>query len=72
MQVGKYIGTDAMMAQVKPDEVEDLKMYLRRYFLNTHGMSQEAEMQANVYVQEGAVLGYKYLTELRDGLYRFA
>lgn len=69
VQVGRYIGIDAMLAQVKAEEKEDLKKYLRRFFLNTHGASQAEEMQANVYVQEGMVLGYKHITALRDSLY---
>jgi hypothetical protein len=69
VQVGKYVGIDAMLAQVKAEEKEALKTYLRRFFLNTHGASQAVEMKANEYTQEGAELGYKYLTALRDGLY---
>lgn len=69
VQVGKYIGVDAMLAQVKVEEREDLKRYLKRFFLNTHGTSQVEEMKANIYTQEGAELGYKYLTALRNSLY---
>lgn len=69
MQVGKYVGIDAMLAQVKAEEKETLKTYLNRFFLNTHGVNQTMEMEANQYVQEGAELGYKFLTALRDSLY---
>ena len=69
MQVGKYVGIDAMLAQVKAEEKEDMKTYMRRFFLNTHGVSQTVEMEANQHVQEGAELGYKFLTALRDSLY---
>jgi len=70
IQVGKYIGIDTMIAQIKPEEKEKLKTYLRRYFLNTHGMNQEQEMKAWEYQQEGTELGYKYLIALRDSLYK--
>lgn len=69
VQVGKYVGIDAMLAQVKAEEKEALKTYLRRFFLNTHGVNQTMEMKANQYAQEGAELGYKFLTALRDSLY---
>jgi hypothetical protein len=69
VQVGKYVGIDAMLAQVKAEEKEALKTYLRRFFLNNHGVNQTMEMKASQYVQEGAELGYKYLTALRDSLY---
>lgn len=69
VQVGRYINIDAMLAQVKDEEKENLRLYLRKFFLNTHGMSQQAEMRAWGYVQEGTVLGYEYLTALRDSLY---
>lgn len=69
VQVGRYIGIDAMLAQVKMEEKEDLKRYLKRFFLNTHGTSQAEEMKANVHTQEGAELGYKFLTALMNSLY---
>ena len=69
VQVGKYVGIDAMLAQVKAEEKEALKTYMRRFFLNTHGTNQAMEMKANQYAQEGAELGYKFLTALMDSLY---
>ena len=69
VQVGKYVGIEEMLAQVKPEERDDLKRYLRRFFLNTHGASQAQEMEEWKCMQEGAELGYKVLTALRDGLY---
>lgn len=69
VQVGRFIGIDAMIAQVKAEEKEELKMYLKRFFLNTHGTSQAEEMKANAYIQEGTELGYKYITALRESLY---
>ena len=69
VQVGRYLGTDMMLAQVKEEEKEELKRYLGRFFLNVHGQSQEAEAKAALYKQEGAELGFKYITALRDSLY---
>lgn len=69
VQVGRYIGVDAMLTQIKAEEKEDLKSYLKRFFLNAHGTSQVEEMKINTYTQEGAELGYKYLTALRNSLY---
>lgn len=64
VQVGKYIGIPEMINQIKTEEKSDLKAYLKRYFLNTHGMPQEAEMLAWKYQQEGTEIGYAFLTEL--------
>ena len=69
VQVGKYIGIDEMISQIKTEEKEALKTYMRRFFLNTHGASQSEEMKANEYTQEGAELGYKYLTAIMDSLH---
>lgn len=68
-QVGRYVGIDQMIAQVKPEEKEELRSYLRRFFLNASGLPQQVQMEAWGYEQEGAELGYKYLTALRNSLY---
>ena len=68
-QVGRYVGIDQMIAQVKPEEKEDLRIYLRRFFLNTSGLPQQVQMEAWGYSQEGAELGFVYLRALRDSLY---
>ena len=68
--VGKYLGTEKMIEQIKPEWVDKLYHYLQRYFLNTHGMDQDAEMKAWKYQQEGAELGWKYLNALNDAIYK--
>ena len=69
IQIGKYIGVETMVSQVTDSERNELKKYMRRYFLNTHGMNQQAEGEAWKYRQEGTELGYKYLTPLYESLY---
>ena len=66
IQVGKVLGIDAMLTQVKNDEKAELHRYLRRYFLNTHGMSQADEFKACEYQQEATELGYKYIKALYE------
>lgn len=63
-QVGRYIGIPEMLKQIRREEIADLKAYLRRYFLNTHGMPQEAEMKAWQYQQEGAAIGWDILNAM--------
>lgn len=68
VQVGRYVGIPEMLNQVKEHEKKDLRLYLMRYFLNKHGMSQEAEMRAWKYQQEGTEIGYSFLTELYNNI----
>ena len=63
-QVGRYVGVDAMIKQVKEEEKTDLRRYLWRFFLNTNGMPQEAQMKAWAWQQKGTELGYDLLKAL--------
>lgn len=63
-QVGRYLGIEAMLAQVKENEKQELHRYLRRYFLNTYGLPQEEQMQACKYQQEAAEIGWEYINAL--------
>lgn len=63
-QVGRYLGKDKMLEQVKDEEKDDLHRYLRRFFLNTNGMPQEAQMKAWEWQQKAFELGYDLLRAL--------
>lgn len=69
-QIGKFCGIEMMIGQVKEEEKAELRHYLNRFYLNIHGMNQEAEGIAWGFRQEGAVLGYRYLDALMDHLYK--
>lgn len=63
-QVGRYVGVDAMLNQVNEEEKTDLRRYLWRFFLNTNGMPQEAQMKAWEWQQKSAELGHHLLEAL--------
>lgn len=65
-EVGKYVGKDEMLAQIKEDEAEELWYYTRVFFANVHGLSQAQEMRINALQSEGKVLGFEYLKAIRD------
>lgn len=68
-EVAKWIGIDAMLAQVKDEEVYDLLKYTNMFFINTNGLNQEREMEAWGYQQEAAELGWNNVTALNDYLH---
>ena len=65
-QVGRYLGKEKMLEQVKDEEKQDLRKYLWRFFLNTYGMPQEAQMKAWKWQQKSAELGHDLLECLYD------
>ena len=64
--VGRFLGTEEMKKQIKQEEKKDLYRFTHRYYMNKHGVSQQAEMKACEYMQEGAEIGWEYIKEIHE------